>query len=257
MQVTPQVEELHDDYFIPWGTTVLHSSEHAVIEQPDDSSDDDDGPSYSTNSSDWSCEDQNFDIDDQDFGIEVEDPNVEDVTNSSIMPCDYTARSFVNVFYGSIASLFSSTSPLSLAERILIIMSLFHPNAFVTLQGICYQGHENISRVLTSASGFVFEPKSISSQFTFPDSSIIILVTGIARTKKKRRRRATGDSFDNGVGGIMDTENVADDTQEWVWKRFVFSQMFNLLAVNTQNSNTEYLIFNSIIRTFSRSTRKK
>lgn len=55
----------------------------------------------------------------------------------------------------------------------------------------------------------------------------------------------------------MDTENVADDTQEWVWKRFVFSQMFNLLAVNTQNSNTEYLIFNSIIRTFSRSTRKK
>lgn len=83
------------------------------------------------------------------------------------------------------------------------------------------------------------------------------MVTGIARTKKKRRRRVTGDPFDNGIGGVMDTENVADDSQEWVWKRFVFSQLFNLLAVNTQTPNTEYLIFNSIIRTFSRSNRKK
>jgi hypothetical protein len=254
-QHSPQVEELRDDYFIPFGTTVLNSSEHAVMDQPDESSEDDDH-SYSTNSSDWSCEDQGYDIDDQDFEIEIDNENIEDVTDTSTMPCDHTARSFVNVFYGSIASLFSSTSPLSLAERIINIMSLFHPSAFVTLQGLCYHGHENISRVLTSASGFVFEPKSISSQYTYPQASIIILVNGIARTKKKRRRRATGDANDSGLGGIMDTEGVVDDAQEWVWKKFIFSQTFNLVALNTNTPTTEYLILNSVIRTFSRSTRK-
>jgi len=244
----PQVEELGDDYVIPWGTTVLHSRDHAYIEQPDDSEED----RGETNSSDWSCEDQDFEIEDQSSNIQVED-----VTESTSLPCDHTARSFVNVFYESIASLFSNNCTISLNERVTNVMALFHPNAFVTLQGVTYCGHENICKVLTSANGFVFEPKSISAQLTYPNESILIIVTGIARTKKKRRRRVTGDDNDSGIGGIMDTEGVIDDTLEWVWKRFIFSQLFNLVAVNTQTVNTEYLIFNSMIRIFSKAKTRK
>jgi hypothetical protein len=50
--------------------------------------------------------------------------------------------------------------------------------------------------VLTSASGFVFEPKTISTQYTFPPGSLLIVVNGIARTKKKRTKRKN-DSLDN------------------------------------------------------------
>jgi hypothetical protein len=105
---TPQVEELQDDYVIPWYMPVLHSSEHAVVEQPDDSSEERDSREYSrdvsslcssafshsqTNSSDWSCEAE-------DFVVDSDACNIEDVTETNSLQCDHTARSFVNVFYG-------------------------------------------------------------------------------------------------------------------------------------------------------------
>jgi len=210
-----------------------------IIEEPDSAEVEYDARSTDTsNESDWSIEEDDFYSPHQRTTLVIEE------VIESTTPIEETGKKFIILFYSLLSRVQREATwdvePVQ--TKVQRIFSLFHPQAILSLQGTVFCGAA-IGNTLANTRGFCFEPKIISTQPTFPLTSLLIMVHGIARSKRMRKR------------ALVTPFNEENNEKNFVWKRFSFTQVFFLLATGDEALAKAFIITNTLIRTTSGTNR--